>query len=152
MLELCRQFRPSGFRCRAIAVAMLAATFVAAPAAATLRIKDIADVEGVRDNLLVGHGRVAGIDGSGDSLRNSAFTEKSPKAMLERLGVSTRAVDLQTKNVAAVVIATLPPFPLAEAACQDMLDDEVAKPINRTGGISVADAVLREMVNMQEVA
>ena len=65
----------------------------------------------MRDNLLVGYGLVVGLNGTGDSLRNAAFTEESLKAMLERLGVSTRGLDLKTKNVAAVMVtATLPPF------------------------------------------
>ena len=84
---------------------------LASPALANSRLKDIADFEGVRDNLLVGYGLVVGLNGTGDSLRNAAFTEESLKAMLERLGVSTRGLDLTTKNVAAVMVtATLPPF------------------------------------------
>ena len=84
---------------------------LASPAIANSRLKDIADFEGVRDNLLVGYGLVVGLNGTGNSLRNAAFTEESLKAMLERLGVSTRGLDLTTKNVAAVMVtATLPPF------------------------------------------
>jgi flagellar P-ring protein FlgI len=84
---------------------------LAAPAEARSRIKDIADVEGVRDNLLVGYGLVVGLSGTGDSLRNSGFTAESLEAMLERLGVSTQGADLKTKNVAAVMVtATLPAF------------------------------------------
>lgn len=79
--------------------------------AAESRIKDIASVQGVRDNMLVGYGLVVGLDGSGDSLRNSPFTKQSLEAMLERLGVNTRDSDLKTKNVAAVMVtAELPPF------------------------------------------
>jgi flagellar P-ring protein precursor FlgI len=84
---------------------------LAGPAEARSRIKDIADVEGVRDNLLVGYGLVVGLSGTGDSLRNSGFTAESLEAMLERLGVSTQGSDLKTKNVAAVMVtATLPAF------------------------------------------
>ena len=62
----------------------------AAPAqAATARIKDIVSIEGVRDNQLVGYGLVIGLAGSGDSLRNSPFTEQSIRAMLENLGIAT---------------------------------------------------------------
>ncbi len=75
------------------------------------RIKDIADFEGVRDNMLVGYGLVVGLNGTGDSLRNSTFTAQSLESMLERLGVSTRGQNINTKNVAAVMVtATLPPF------------------------------------------
>lgn len=79
--------------------------------AKTTRIKDIVDVEGVRDNQLVGYGLVVGLNGTGDSLNNSPFTEQSLKAMLERLGISVRGQNLNSKNVAAVMVtATLPPF------------------------------------------
>lgn len=84
---------------------------LAGPSLAASRIKDITDFEGVRDNPLVGYGLVVGLNGTGDSLRNSAFTAESLEAMLERLGVSTQGQDLKTKNVAAVMVtATLPPF------------------------------------------
>ena len=96
--------------CALLAAALLAAA-LGTPAAASSRIKDITDFEGVRDNLLVGYGLVVGLNGTGDSLRNSAFTAGSLEAMLERLGVATRGQDLKTKNVAAVMVtATLPPF------------------------------------------
>ncbi|MEM1138815.1 MAG: flagellar basal body P-ring protein FlgI [Pseudomonadota bacterium] len=80
-------------------------------ASATSRIKDLADVEGIRENLLVGYGLVVGLDGTGDSLTNAPFTRQSLTAMLERLGVNTRGEDLNTENVAAVMVtANLPPF------------------------------------------
>ncbi|MEZ5815108.1 MAG: flagellar basal body P-ring protein FlgI [Alphaproteobacteria bacterium] len=79
--------------------------------AKTSRIKDIVDIEGVRDNQLVGYGLVVGLNGSGDSLGNSPFTEQSLIAMLERLGVNVRGQNLNTGNVAAVMVtATLKPF------------------------------------------
>lgn len=91
-----------------IATAML---MQAAPAQATSRIKDIADVEGIRENLLVGYGLVVGLNGTGDTLNNAPFTLQSLTAMLERLGVNTRNSNLKTANVAAVIVtANLPPF------------------------------------------
>ena len=84
-----------------------------APAAAQVRIKDIADVEGVRDNQLDGYGLVVGLNGTGDKLDNAAFTKQSLIGMLERLGVNTasQASSLETKNVAAVMVtAALPAF------------------------------------------
>lgn len=79
--------------------------------AKTTRIKDIVDIEGVRENMLVGYGLVVGLNGTGDSLNNSPFTEQSLSAMLERLGVSVRGQNMNTGNVAAVMVtATLPPF------------------------------------------
>ncbi len=74
------------------------------PANATSRIKDIADFEGIRDNMLVGYGLVVGLNGSGDSLRNAPFTKQSLEAMLERLGVNTRDANTNTKNLAAVMV------------------------------------------------
>jgi flagellar P-ring protein precursor FlgI len=83
----------------------------ALPAFARSRIKDIVDFEGVRENMLVGYGLVVGLNGTGDTLQNSAFTLQSLQAMLERLGVNTRAAQLNTKNVAAVMVtARLPAF------------------------------------------
>ena len=82
-----------------------------ANAAATTRIKDIADVEGVRDNMLIGYGLVVGLNGTGDSLGNSPFTQQSLTAMLERLGVNVRGENLNTGNIAAVMVTSvLPPF------------------------------------------
>ncbi len=79
--------------------------------AKTTRIKDIVDFEGVRDNQLIGYGLVVGLNGTGDALNNSPFTEQSLVSMLERMGVSTRGQNLNTGNVAAVMVtATLPPF------------------------------------------
>lgn len=81
------------------------------PAQAAVRIKDVVSFEGVRDNMLVGYGIVVGLNGTGDSLQNSPFTEQSLIGMLERLGVNVRGDTLRTKNIAAVMVtATLPPF------------------------------------------
>nr|WP_072866519.1 flagellar basal body P-ring protein FlgI [Devosia limi] len=79
--------------------------------AATARIKDIVDIEGVRDNQLVGYGLVVGLNGTGDSLNNSPFTKQSLQSMLERLGVNTAGENVRTANVAAVMVtANLPAF------------------------------------------
>lgn len=95
-------------------LALMLAASLLAPAsvqAATARIKDIVDIEGVRDNQLIGYGLVVGLNGSGDSLNNSPFTRQSLQAMLERLGVNTRGETMRTGNVAAVMItANLPAF------------------------------------------
>ncbi len=97
----------------ATVMTVLAAVLMAGtPAAlAASRVKDIADFEGVRDNLLVGYGLVVGLKGTGDSLKSSVFTKESLIGMLARLGVNTRNTSLDTDNVAAVMItAVLPPF------------------------------------------
>lgn len=98
----------------AVAALFVAGLGLAAPAAgAEVRIKDIADVEGVRDNQLVGYGLVVGLNGTGDRLRNAIFTRQTLIGMLERLGVNTRDHEtrLETRNVAAVMVtANLPAF------------------------------------------
>ena len=81
------------------------------PAAATSRIKDLANVEGVRQNQLIGYGLVVGLNGTGDTLNIAPFTKQSLNAMLERLGVNIRGQQIRTGNVAAVMVtADLPPF------------------------------------------
>jgi flagellar P-ring protein precursor FlgI len=97
---------------RALA-AITAAVVAFAPlqAYAFSRVKDLVDVEGVRDNMLVGYGLVVGLNGTGDSLRNAPFTQLSIQTMLERMGVNTRGAQMQTKNTAAVMVtANLPAF------------------------------------------
>lgn len=92
-------------------VATMVAVSVTPAVSATARIKDIVDIEGVRENQLVGYGLVVGLNGTGDSLNNSPFTRQSLTAMLERLGVNTRGETLRTANIAAVMItANLPAF------------------------------------------
>lgn len=96
---------------RFLAVFCLAAGLAAGPACAKSRIKDIVEFEGVRENQLVGYGIVVGLNGTGDALRNAPFTKQSLEAMLERLGVNVRDANLNTKNVAAVMVtAKLPAF------------------------------------------
>lgn len=94
-----------------IAAAIGLAAFAATAAHAYSRIKDIADVEGVRENMLVGYGLVVGLNGTGDSLRNAPGTQQSLQAMLERLGINTRGANISSGNVAAVIVtANLPAF------------------------------------------
>jgi flagellar P-ring protein precursor FlgI len=101
---------PLYIRLAAVAVgAALAAAPM--PALAFSRVKDLVDVEGIRDNMLVGYGLVVGLNGTGDSLKNAPFTQQSIQTMLERLGVNTRGQVMQTKDVAAVMVtANLPAF------------------------------------------
>lgn len=79
--------------------------------ASEVRIKDLVEFDGVRGNDLVGYGLVVGLDGSGDGLRNSPFTEDIMSGVLERLGVNIAGEQFRPSNVAAVLVtATLPPF------------------------------------------
>ena len=80
-------------------------------ATATSRIKDLANIEGIRQNQLIGYGLVVGLNGTGDTLNNTPFTKQSLQGMLERLGVNIRGQQIRTGNVAAVMVtANLPPF------------------------------------------
>ena len=83
----------------------------AGSASATSRIKDLVNIEGVRQNQLIGYGLVVGLNGTGDTLNNIPFTKQSLQAMLERLGVNIRGATIRTGNVAAVMVtANLPAF------------------------------------------
>src|SRR5436190_5039516 len=97
-----------------IALAWMAATAAIwwpAPAEAA-RIKEVASVQGVRSNPLVGYGLVVGLDGTGDQTTSAPFTIQSLTAMLQQMGVTVSAgTNMQLKNVAAVMVtAQLPPF------------------------------------------
>ncbi|GEO81789.1 flagellar P-ring protein [Pararhodospirillum oryzae] len=94
-----------------MAVGLAFLLVLAGTAEAASRIKDIADFEGVRENILIGYGLVVGLKGTGDDLGNVSFTKESLIGMLERMGVNTREGKLDPKNVAAVMVTgTLPPF------------------------------------------
>lgn len=97
-----------------IGALLVAVVVVFCPAVtmAEVRIKDIVKFEGVRENQLVGYGLVVGLNGTGDSLRNSQFTRKSIEGMLERLGVGNMSEgNIDTDNTAAVMVtAKLPSF------------------------------------------
>ena len=96
---------------QAALMAVLMGLCVPVGAGATSRIKDLANIEGVRQNQLIGYGLVVGLNGTGDTLNNIPFTRQSLTAMLERLGVNVRGQTLRTGNVAAVMVtANLPAF------------------------------------------
>ncbi len=100
-------------RAAVLGILGMVALMQVAPANAQSRIKDIADFEGVRDNMLVGYGLVVGLNGTGDDLGDADFTRQSLVAMLERLGINVRSQidDIDSENIAAVMVtATLPPF------------------------------------------
>lgn len=95
-----------------IALSLLAAAVLAAPAQAAQRIKELATIQGVRPNQLVGYGLVVGLDGTGDQTTQTPFTTQSLVTMLNQLGVQLPAgTNPQLKNVAAVSLtASLPAF------------------------------------------
>jgi len=117
---------------------------VAPHARADVRIKDITDVEGVRDNQLIGYGLVVGLNGTGDKLNNNVFTRESLIGMLERLGVSTRdqVTALSTKNLAAVMVtAELPAFARSGSRI-DISISALGDATNLTGGTLLVTPLL----------
>lgn len=94
-----------------LAAIFLALSLVGPGWASPVRIKDLVEFDGVRGNDLVGYGLVVGLNGTGDGLRNSPFTEEIMSNILERLGVNVSGEQFRPKNVAAVLVtAELPPF------------------------------------------
>ena len=124
-----------------LALALLA---ILSPVAAQVRIKDIADVEGIRENQLVGYGLVVGLNGTGDKLDSAVFTRESLIGMLERLGVNTRdqQAKLSTKNVAAVMVtADLPAF-VRTGSRIDVAVSALGNATNLTGGTLLVTPLL----------
>lgn len=125
----------TGITGRIIALILLSIMLIMVGAATAMaaRIKDIANIRGVRQNQLFGYGLVVGLDGSGDS-NKSLFTVQSLSSMLEKMGVTIDPDDLKVKNVAAVMItANLPPF--ARAGSQlDVLVSSIGDAKNLQGG------------------
>ncbi|MGN6083475.1 flagellar basal body P-ring protein FlgI [Trinickia sp.] len=98
----------------------LLVAFAATGAAHAERLKDLVQIQGVRDNPLIGYGLVVGLDGTGDQTTQTPFTTQTLANMLANLGISLNsgqanganpAQNMQLKNVADVMVtATLPPF------------------------------------------
>ncbi|ACB81389.1 flagellar P-ring protein [Methylorubrum populi BJ001] len=128
---------------RLVAVfACLAALLPPAPASALSRVKDLAAVEGVRTNQLVGYGIVVGLNGTGDTLNNIPFTKQSLQAMLERLGINTRGATMRTQNLAAVMVtANLPPF-ATQGTHIDVTVSSLGDAKSLQGGTLVATSLL----------
>src|ERR1700710_921851 len=114
------------------------------PAWADVRVKDITDVDGVRENQLIGYGLVVGLNGTGDKLNNNVFTRESLIGMLERLGVNTRdqVTALSTKNLAAVMVtAELPAFARSGSRI-DLTVSALGDATNLTGGTLLVTPLL----------
>jgi flagellar P-ring protein precursor FlgI len=116
------------------------------------RIKDITDIEGVRENQLVGYGLVVGLNGTGDSLRNAPGTQQSLQAMLERLGINTRGTNISSGNVAAVLVtANLPPF-AAQGTRIDVTVSAIGDAKNLQGGTLLVTPLLGADGNVYAVS
>ena len=118
-------------------LAFLAAFCLASAQAAEVRLKDLVTVEGVRGNDLIGYGLVVGLNGTGDTLRNSPYTEEAMASLLQRLGVNVQDERFRADNVAAVLVtATLPAF--ARAGGQvDVTVSSIGDADDLTGGTLV---------------
>ena len=105
-------FNRLGFPATLVATLLAAASLLASANVGAERLKDLANVQGVRQNQLIGYGLVVGLDGSGDQTTQTPFTVQSVVSMLQQLGVNLPpGTTLQLKNVAAVMITTsLPAF------------------------------------------
>ncbi len=88
---------------RRLLAAVLALCLLAAPAWAA-RIKDIAVLRGPCDSQLVGYGLVVGLSGTGDTFRNTPFTQQAVQGMLQNLGVDVHGIELRNRNVAAAIV------------------------------------------------
>ncbi len=130
------------------------ALLLPAAAVAQVRVKDIADVQGVRSNQLLGYGLVVGLNNTGDKLDNAIFTRDSLVAMLERLGVNTQdqVSKLETKNVAAVMVtAELPAF-AREGSRIDVSVSALGDATDLTGGTLLVTPMLGADGNVYAVA
>src|ERR1700729_2562544 len=145
-------YSPNGFRVACAAVLALAMALPAAPASATSRIKDLANIEGVRQNQLVGYGLVVGLAGTGDTLNNIPFTKQSLQAMLERMGVNIRGQTIRTGNVAAVMVTgNLPPFG-TQGTRMDVTVSALGDSKNLQGGTLLVTPLLGADGNVYAVA
>ncbi len=135
-----------------ISAAILALTLSVICAHATSRIKDLANIEGVRQNQLIGYGLVVGLNGSGDTLNNIPFTKQSLQAMLERMGVNIRGATIRTGNVAAVMVTgNLPPFG-TQGTRMDVTVSALGDAKNLQGGTLLVTPLLGADGNVYAVA
>jgi len=136
----------------AIACAAAGGLGVGTPGQAASRIKDLANIEGVRQNQLIGYGLVVGLNGTGDTINNSPFTRQSLQAMLERLGVNIRGQTLRTGNVAAVMVTgNLPAF-ATQGTRMDVTVSALGDAKNLQGGTLLVTPLLGADGNVYAVA
>jgi flagellar P-ring protein precursor FlgI len=134
--------------CAALSALALSVT----SASATSRIKDLANIEGVRQNQLIGYGLVVGLNGTGDTLNNIPFTKQSLQAMLERMGVNIRGATIRTGNVAAVMVTgNLPAF-ATQGTRMDVTVSALGDAKNLQGGTLLVTPLLGADGNVYAVA
>lgn len=120
-----------------LALLILAGSAMAAP---NVKVKDLADIEGVRENSLVGYGLVVGLAGTGDSPNGIPFTKQSLANMLERLGVNAKDVleKIKTKNVAAVMVTAKLPSLARQGGRLDVTVSSLGDAKSLEGGLLLA--------------
>src|SRR6202165_2184343 len=132
--------------------ALLALALSTMPAGATSRIKDLANIEGVRQKQFIGYGLVVGLNGTGDTLNNIPFTKQSLQAMLERMGVNIRGATIRTGNVAAVMVTgNLPAFG-TQGTRMDVTVSALGDAKNLQGGTLLVTPLLGADGNVYAVA
>ena len=131
---MCDPSRPAKYgNLTIIWLIILSGVFCYAGPVCGVRIKDIADIKGVRQNQLVGYGLIVGLNGTGDS-DSAIFTIQSMARMLEKMGVTVKAEDIEVDNVAAVMVtADLPPFARTGSRI-DVLVSSIGDAENLQGG------------------
>jgi flagellar P-ring protein precursor FlgI len=138
-----------------LAVAFLAAfSPLSLAAEAPVRIKDLADFEGLRDNMLIGYGLVVGLAGTGDSANSVPFTRQSLINMLERLGVNSKdaADTLKMKNVAAVMVTGKMPSTARQGSKLDITLSSLGDAKSLEGGTLMATPLVGADGNTYAVA
>src|SRR4249920_2292432 len=137
---------------RAACLIVILALCVPVKAGATSRIKDLTNIEGVRQNQLIGYGLVVGLNGTGDTLNNIPFTKQSLQAMLERMGVNIRGATIRTGNVAAVMVTgNLPAFG-TQGTRMDVTVSALGDAKNLQGGTLLVTPLLGADGNVYAVA
>lgn len=106
------------------------------------RVKDIAQVQGLRANQLIGYGLVIGLPGTGDTLRNAPFTDQALKSMLDHLGVNVRGADPRIANVAAVIVTAELPALVKVGARLDVSVSSLGDATSLRGGTLVMTAMM----------
>lgn len=113
---------------------VVASAILLMPDADAARIKDIADIKGVRQNQLVGYGLVVGLEGTGDS-DDALFTIQSLASLLEKMGVTVQPDDIDdVENVAAVMVTTDLPAFASQGSRIDVLVSSIGDAENLQGG------------------
>jgi flagellar P-ring protein precursor FlgI len=133
---------------------LFVAPFMAFGAAPSVRVKDLADIEGVRDNMLIGYGLVVGLAGTGDAANSIPFTRQSLINMLERMGVNSKEAEstLKMKNVAAVMVTARMPSLARQGGKLDVTVSSLGDAKSLEGGTLLATPLMGADGNTYAVA